>query len=122
MLIALTHPTVLVIYACVMLASQKRIGRAYAMAICYIPAIIGAVLVNTLDSKNKVGLLLSYYVSSTFHFLSLILSIVDHGLSLFHCTLRRFPRMGGIEHRWTYQTYVLSGTISEQVSYMRVQV
>lgn len=57
---------ILVIWACVALASQKRIGRAYSIVICYIPAIIGAILVNTLSSKNKVGLLLSYYVSIFF--------------------------------------------------------
>jgi len=47
----------------VLLASNKNIGRAYAGVIMYIPAILGAILVNTLPSGNKVGLLFSYWIS-----------------------------------------------------------
>ncbi|KAF8891290.1 major facilitator superfamily domain-containing protein [Infundibulicybe gibba] len=54
---------ILVIWLGVTLASQKRVGRAYAAAIMFIPAILGAILVNALPSHNKIGLLFSYWVS-----------------------------------------------------------
>lgn len=43
---------------------MPKLGIAYAGVLLYIPAIIGAVLVNTLPSSNRVGLLFSYWVSS----------------------------------------------------------
>lgn len=46
------------------LASQPRIGRAYAGVLMYIPAILGAILVSALPFSNKVGLLFSYWISS----------------------------------------------------------
>lgn len=42
------------------------VGRGYAGVIAFIPATVGAILVNALPSHNKVGLLLSYWVSSKF--------------------------------------------------------
>lgn len=39
------------------------VGRGYAGVIAFIPATVGAILVNALPSHNKVGLLLSYWVS-----------------------------------------------------------
>ena len=53
------------------LASQRVIGRGYAALLMFIPALVGAVLVNTLSSQNKVGLLVSYWISS-----ELVFSIV----------------------------------------------
>lgn len=46
------------------LASQKKIGRAYAGVLMYIPTILGSILVSTLPFHNKVGLLFSYWISS----------------------------------------------------------
>lgn len=43
---------------------MPQLGIAYSGVLLYIPAILGAVLVNTLPSHNKVGLLFSYWVSS----------------------------------------------------------
>ncbi|KAJ7632864.1 major facilitator superfamily domain-containing protein [Roridomyces roridus] len=54
---------ILTIWAGVVLAGYKPIGRAYAGVIMFIPAILGAILVNTLPSHNKVGLLFSYWLT-----------------------------------------------------------
>jgi ACS family allantoate permease-like MFS transporter len=54
---------VLFIYGGVALATQKKIGRAYAALIVFIPGILGQILVNTLSSNKHVGLLLSYYLA-----------------------------------------------------------
>ncbi|KAJ7219571.1 major facilitator superfamily domain-containing protein [Mycena pura] len=54
---------ILTIWAGVSLASYKPIGRAYAGVIMFIPAILGCILVNTLPSHNKVGLLFSYWLT-----------------------------------------------------------
>lgn len=47
----------------VTLAAQPKIGRAYSGVIIYIPALVGAILVNTLPSHNRIGLLFSYWTS-----------------------------------------------------------
>lgn len=39
------------------------IGHAYAVVVSYIPALVGCILLNTLPSHNKVGLLFSYWIS-----------------------------------------------------------
>ncbi|KAJ7047120.1 major facilitator superfamily domain-containing protein [Mycena alexandri] len=54
---------IVTIWAGVTLAGLKPIGRAYAGVIMFIPAILGALLVNTLPSGNKVGLLFSYWLT-----------------------------------------------------------
>ncbi|KII89198.1 hypothetical protein PLICRDRAFT_599098 [Plicaturopsis crispa FD-325 SS-3] len=54
---------ILTILLGVTLASYGKNNRAYATALMYVPAILGAILVNTLPSHNKVGLLFSYWVS-----------------------------------------------------------
>jgi MFS family permease len=54
---------ILTIWAGVTLAGFKPIGRAYAGVIMFIPAILGSILVNTLPSHNKVGLLFSYWLT-----------------------------------------------------------
>ena len=53
----------LVLWAGVALASVKGVGRGYACAILFIPAVLGSILVNALPSHNKIGLLFSYWVS-----------------------------------------------------------
>jgi ACS family allantoate permease-like MFS transporter len=45
------------------LAAWKPIGRGYAAAMMFIPALLGSILVSTLPSSNKVGLLFSYWIS-----------------------------------------------------------
>jgi len=59
---------VVTIWLGVTLAARKDIGRGYAAILMYIPALLGALLVNLLPSHNKVGLLLSYWVVGTFSF------------------------------------------------------
>jgi len=54
---------IITIWLGVTLASQRAIGRGYAALLMFIPALVGAVLVNTLSSQNKVGLLVSYWIS-----------------------------------------------------------
>jgi ACS family allantoate permease-like MFS transporter len=54
---------VLSVFLGVTLAAQRYIGRGYAAALIFAPALLGAILVNTLPSHNKVGLLFSYWVS-----------------------------------------------------------
>lgn len=56
--------TVLTIWLGVTLASQRSIGRGYAAALMFIPALLGAILVQKLPSHDKVGLLFSYWISS----------------------------------------------------------
>ncbi|KAF9469334.1 major facilitator superfamily domain-containing protein [Collybia nuda] len=52
---------IVTIWSGITLASY--VGRGYAGAIVFIPAILGALLVNCLPTENKVGLLFSYWVS-----------------------------------------------------------
>ncbi|KAF8882359.1 major facilitator superfamily domain-containing protein [Mucidula mucida] len=54
---------ILTIWLAVTVASVPAIGRGYAGALMYVPAVLGALLVNLLPSDNKVGLLFSYWVS-----------------------------------------------------------
>ncbi|KAJ7085782.1 major facilitator superfamily domain-containing protein [Mycena belliarum] len=54
---------IVTIWAGVTIAGWKPIGRAYAGVIMFIPAILGAILVNTLPSHNKIGLLFSYWLT-----------------------------------------------------------
>ncbi|KAG5645599.1 hypothetical protein DXG03_005737 [Asterophora parasitica] len=41
----------------------RYVGHAYAAVACYVPAFIGSILLNTLPSTNKIGLLFSYWTS-----------------------------------------------------------
>jgi ACS family allantoate permease-like MFS transporter len=43
------------------------LGRAYSGIIIYTVALIGCILVITLPSHNKIGLLFSYWTSSEYH-------------------------------------------------------
>jgi len=60
---------VITIWLGVTLAARKDIGRGYASVLMYIPALLGALLVNLLPSHNRVGLLLSYWVVGAFFLL-----------------------------------------------------
>ncbi|KAI5900438.1 MFS general substrate transporter [Schizophyllum commune H4-8] len=55
----------LVEVSCILLGIllARFIGRGYAGSLMYVPGILGAILVNTLPSDNKIGLLFSYWVS-----------------------------------------------------------
>jgi hypothetical protein len=54
---------ILTIWLGITLAANRFIGRGYATALMFIPAILGSILVNTLPSNDKVGLLFSYWLS-----------------------------------------------------------
>lgn len=54
---------ILTIWLGVTLASTRLFGRGYTGALMLIPALLGAILVNTLPSHNKVGLLFSYWIT-----------------------------------------------------------
>ncbi|TFK42325.1 major facilitator superfamily domain-containing protein [Crucibulum laeve] len=54
---------IIYIWLAVTIASHKKVGRGYGAALMFVPAILGAILVNTLPSHNKVGLLFSYWVA-----------------------------------------------------------
>ena len=56
--------TVLFILIAVYLGSYRKIGRGYAGAMMFIPAILGAILLNALPQHNKIGLLFSYWLTS----------------------------------------------------------
>lgn len=87
----LTFPTVVTIWSGVALAAY--VGRGYAGAIVYIPAILGALLVNCLPSENKIGLLFSYWVSSEFCIPSLIMD------DFFH-TFNQSMRSHRLQYSW----------------------
>jgi len=54
---------IMVIYLAVNLATRFKNNRAYVGVLWYIPALLGSILVNTLPSHNRVGLLLSYWLN-----------------------------------------------------------
>lgn len=105
-------------------ALVSYVGRGYAGAIVFIPAILGALLVNCLPSENKIGLLFSYWVSSKLwvgirshvgKFMILLNSLCDH-------TVCDILGLGELHHCRTYKEYVggafnvvliLNGQISE---------
>ncbi|EIN07050.1 MFS general substrate transporter [Punctularia strigosozonata HHB-11173 SS5] len=53
------------IAAGVTIATAWKNGRGYTAVLFFVPAILGAILVNTLPSHNRVGLLFSYWISIT---------------------------------------------------------
>jgi hypothetical protein len=57
--------TVLTIWLGVSLTRIKFLGRGYTAFLMFVPALVGAILVNTLQDHNRIGLLFSYWVSST---------------------------------------------------------
>lgn len=54
---------ILFILIAVYLGSYRKIGRGYAGAMMFIPAILGAILLNALPQHNKIGLLFSYWLT-----------------------------------------------------------
>ncbi|KAJ3576892.1 hypothetical protein NP233_g110 [Leucocoprinus birnbaumii] len=56
---------IIYIYIAVNLASLKQIGRGYAGAAMFIPALLGSILLNTLSLHNRIGLLFSYWLTIT---------------------------------------------------------
>lgn len=52
------------IYCTVTSATYWKNGRAYSGFLAYCVAILGSILVNTLPSGDRVGLLFSYWISS----------------------------------------------------------
>lgn len=58
--------TVIVIYLGVTIATRWKDGKAWTAILCYLPSIIGTILVATLPGTNRVGLLFCYWISSAF--------------------------------------------------------
>ena len=56
---------VVTIYSAVRSASYFRNSRAYVGALWAIPSMVGGILVITLPSHNKIGLLFSYWTART---------------------------------------------------------
>nr|VWP00642.1 S-adenosylmethionine synthase (EC [Ganoderma boninense] len=56
---------IIVIFCTVTSATYWKNGRAYSGFLAYCVAILGSILVNTLPSENRVGLLFSYWISIT---------------------------------------------------------
>ncbi|KAI0748380.1 MFS general substrate transporter [Daedaleopsis nitida] len=54
---------IIVIYCTVTSATYWKNGRAYSGILAYAVAILGSILVNTLPSENRVGLLFSYWIA-----------------------------------------------------------
>ncbi|KJA18418.1 hypothetical protein HYPSUDRAFT_218219 [Hypholoma sublateritium FD-334 SS-4] len=54
---------ILIVWLGVTLAGQRAIGRGYACVLMFTPGLLGSILVNTLQSNNKIGLIFSYWVS-----------------------------------------------------------
>ena len=55
----------LAVFIGVTIAARWKDGKAYAAMLSYVPSIIGTILVATLPGTNKIGLLFSYWISST---------------------------------------------------------
>jgi ACS family allantoate permease-like MFS transporter len=54
---------IVTILIAITIASHWKYGRGYAAALMFVPALLGDILVNTLPSHNRVGLLFSYWIS-----------------------------------------------------------
>jgi hypothetical protein len=89
----------------VTLASQRAIGRGYAAVLMFIPALVGAILVNALSSQNKVGLLMSYWISSELGS-SFLIRFTYTSNSFCIYTIRDTSRMGWIHCGWSHKAYV----------------
>lgn len=97
----LIHCLVVTIWFGVVLASHKKVGRGYAGVIMYAPAILGAILVNTLPFNNKVGLLFSYWLTSMFFFLRPLTVLMRR--SICYYPLCHLLGLGELTHFWAYQ-------------------
>ncbi|KIM48751.1 hypothetical protein M413DRAFT_437931 [Hebeloma cylindrosporum] len=54
---------ILTIWLGITVTSWRGIGRGYAAALMFVPALLGSILVSKLPSHDKVGLLFSYWIS-----------------------------------------------------------
>ena len=50
------------------IAARWKDGKAWTAILNYVPSVIGTILVATLPGTNKIGLLFSYWISSTFFY------------------------------------------------------
>jgi len=73
--LSINDMTVFFILIAVYLGSYRKIGRGYAGAMMFIPAILGAILLNALPQHKKIGLLFSYWLTSALRCLDERLSI-----------------------------------------------
>lgn len=55
---------IVTVWFAVTIATAKGVGRGYAGVILYMCSLLGAILVNTLPSDNRIGLLFSYWLSA----------------------------------------------------------
>jgi len=55
---------IIVVYFGVTVAARWKDGKAWTAMLCYVPTIVGTLLIATLPGTNKVGLLFCYWVSS----------------------------------------------------------
>ena len=104
-LIRLLNISVITIWIGVTLASQRAIGRGYAAFLMFIPALVGAVLVNTLSSQNKIGLLVSYWISSELVFIIEIKLLTAPFYSFCFHTICDTSGMGWIHCSWSHKAY-----------------
>lgn len=85
------EPIVVIVWSGVTFASHRSVGRGYAGALYYIPAVIGAILVMTLPSSNRIGLLFSFWTTSKLSVLPaalmLRISPLGHFLNSFQSSL-----------------------------------
>ncbi|CAA7271463.1 unnamed protein product [Cyclocybe aegerita] len=54
---------ILTIWLGVSLAAIPALGRGYTAVMCFVPALLGSILVSTLPSHNRIGLLFSYWIA-----------------------------------------------------------
>ena len=104
--------SVLAVILSTTLASRLPNARAYVGFGGYCVAILGAILVNTLSSHLKVGLLCSYWLggaSATARFnYTDYEGLNDHVFDSwrFICSFRNRSLLGRVNNRRTYQAYV----------------
>ncbi|KAJ3517410.1 hypothetical protein NLJ89_g522 [Agrocybe chaxingu] len=54
---------ILTIWLGVSLVAIPALGRGYTAVMCFVPALLGSILVSTLPSHNRIGLLFSYWIA-----------------------------------------------------------
>jgi hypothetical protein len=56
---------VLVVLLGVTIAARWKDGKAWTAMLSYVPSVLGTILVAALPGTNKIGLLFTYWISST---------------------------------------------------------
>ena len=82
------------------------LGRGYASVLLFVPALLGSILVSTLPSHNKTGLLFSYWISSRFFFMVVLQVHLKRLLHIHSFCFRAIcdsPRMGWFHRIGTYK-------------------